>query len=324
MNQPQEGATPPAVSVGQSVGEFLRQPVGALAFALPLALITYFFGLHHYFEEAHGATVIKWLTQTWNKANELEHAWMVPPIVAYLLFNQRRSLLDGPVEPSARLGLFLLAVAAFFFLASVRTLQPRLAVGSLPIFVLAVVTFHVGVRTAKSIAVPLGLIYFTVPVPGLTQATNGLQLVATNIAFQISKLCGVAVTRSGNELASPTDAWGFDVAEGCSGLRSLLALTLVAAVYAYMTQKNPLKGLLVFASSVPLAIIANAIRVATIIILAEYVSPKFAGGVYHDWAGFLFFLAVGLTGLLLVDKLVNLNTSKVETTQIRRQNSPED
>ena len=64
---------------------------------------------------------------------------------------------------------------------------------------------------------------------------------------------------------------------------------------------------------------ANAIRVATIIILAEYVSPKFAGGVYHDWAGFLFFLAVGLTGLLLVDKIVNLSATKVETVQIRSQ-----
>ncbi len=317
MSHDQTAGTQPQGTVRDGILQIARTPLGLASLVLPFCLLIYFFGFHGYFEKGHGATVIKWLTLSWNKGNELEHAWLVPPMIAYLVFAQRKDILKAPFAPSNRFGIALLLFAGFLFLASVRTLQPRLAVGALPLFVLAIVCYHVGTSSAKSLAVPLGLIYFTVPVPGLTQATNGLQLIATSIAFHISRLFGVALTQSGNQLSSASDKWGFDVAEGCSGLRSLLALTLVAAVYAFMTQKKPLKGLIVFASSVPLAIVANAIRVATIIILAEYVSPKFAGGIYHDWAGFLFFLAVGLSGLLLVDKIVNLSSTKVETRQIR-------
>lgn len=307
------------LTVGQRLQPFLRTPQGIVSLALPFLLVAYFFLIHGFFEKNHGATVARWLTLTWNKRNELEHAWLVPPVILYLLFSQRKELLSLPFQPSAGWGLALLCFASLLFLASVRTLQPRLAVGALPFFLLAILCYHAGPRLARAAAVPFGLIYFTVPVPGLTQATNGLQLIATNIAYHLSQLVGVDLVRQGNNLMSSADKWGFDVAEGCSGLRSLLALTLVAAIYAYMTQKNLFKGLLVFASSVPLAIIANAIRVTTIIILAEYVSPKFAGGVYHDWAGFLFFLAVGLCGLLLVDRLVNPSATKVTVRRINKE-----
>ena len=292
-------------------------PAGALSLALPLLLLAYFFGFQEYFERAHGATVTKWLTGTWNKKNELEHAWLVPPIIAFLLFSQRKKFLSEPIQPDNR-GWILLGIATLLFLASVRTLQPRLAVGAFPFFILGIVLLLLGYRSARTIAVPVGLIYFTIPVPGLTQATNGLQVLATKGAYHLSQLCGIDVIRTGNQLASATDKWGFDVAEGCSGLRSLLALTLVAAIYAYTTQRTVLKGFIVFLSSIPLAIIANAIRVATILILAEYVDPRFAGGIYHDWAGFLFFLVIGLAGIILIDKLANLSASKVATRQISK------
>lgn len=317
-------ASLPGTTVKAGLVQLLRTPVGVISVALPLVLFAYFFGFHGFFEANHGATVLRWLSLTWNERNELEHAWLVPPVIVYLLYSQRKTLLEGPYRPATGWGITLTAIAAFLFLASVRTLQPRLAVGALPIFLIGYTCFHAGLLTARSVTIPFGLIYFTVPVPGLTQATNGLQVFATAIAYHVGRLCGIDLIRQGNNLASTADKWGFDVAEGCSGLRSLLALTLVAAIYAYMTQKTLLKGLLVFASSIPLAIVANAIRVATIILLAEYVSPTFAGGVYHDWAGFLFFLAVGLSGLLLVDRIVNLSATKVTVRRITKETEDHD
>jgi exosortase/archaeosortase family protein len=85
----------------------------------------------------------------------------------------------------------------------------------------------------------------------------------------------------------------------------LVALTLVGAVYAHLTQRELWKKLVIFACSFPLAIIGNCLRVASILLFAEYIDPDIAGKAYHSGSGFLFFLVVGLAGLSLCDWLLN-------------------
>ena len=89
-----------------------------------------------------------------------------------------------------------------------------------------------------------------------------------------------------------------------------MALTLVSAVYAHLTQKTLWKKIVLFACSVPLAILSNCLRVASILVVAEYFSPKFAAKTYHEGSGFLFFLVIGLAGLAAVDWLLNHSTRK--------------
>lgn len=212
------------------------------------------------------------------------------------------------------------SVRVLFYFISIRGLQWRLAVGSLPLIVMGSALYLWGWNISKYLLVPLSLVYFAIPMPGLLQATNSLQLIATKTAYHLSTLLGLDLTIAGNEInSSDPDKWGFNVAEGCSGLRSLMALTLVGTLYAYTTQKRLWKGLVLFIATIPLAIVANALRITTIILIAEHISPSFAGGVYHDWSGFFFFLIFGLAGLVLVHYLLDWNTNRATTRRLIKQ-----
>ena len=101
-----------------------------------------------------------------------------------------------------------------------------------------------------------------------------------------------------------------DIAEGCSGIRSLMALTMIAAVYANYTQKVFWKKMVLFASALPLAIIGNFGRIFTILILANFGWGDFGTGAWHDWAGLLLFFPIALSGLYLFDYLLNFKNRR--------------
>ena len=109
----------------------------------------------------------------------------------------------------------------------------------------------------------------------------------------------------GTEIQSTSGNWdALKIAEGCSGVRSLIALVFVASVYGYISLNKIWKFILLVISSLPLAIIANAIRVTTIVLMAEYWDAEFAAHTYHNFSGFLFF-PLGIFGIILVSFLLN-------------------
>ena len=91
-------------------------------------------------------------------------------------------------------------------------------------------------------------------------------------------------------LASPTGAFAIDIAEPCSGLRSLFAMMALTAGYAYFTQPTWFRRGLLFALSIPIAILGNVSRIFSIVIVAATCSADFATGFYHDYSGYIVFL----------------------------------
>ena len=89
----------------------------------------------------------------------------------------------------------------------------------------------------------------------------------------------------------------FDVEEGCSGLRSLVTMTALAAPYACWTMRTNARRLILFALSVPLAMLANALRIFSLGVVAEWIGTSLAMSLYHDFSGYLVFF---LSLLLLV------------------------
>jgi exosortase len=100
------------------------------------------------------------------------------------------------------------------------------------------------------------------------------------------------------------------VADPCSGLRSIMALTALTAVYAYLTQRTLLKKWLLFMASIPLAIIGNIARVTTIALMAEAFGQEVATGLYHDYSGFIFF-PVSLGLMILLGSFLNSDPKEV-------------
>lgn len=312
MNQSVQTST-----LGQHIRTLTQRPLEIALLFLWALLIGYFFGFHFAFGPALQESALSHLESAWNSETEYEHAYFIPFIMIALLWMARKEIAIAPLtRKGARLGLALLILGLLFYIASVRTIQWRVAIGALTFVLFGSALYGLGWPAAKHFLFPIALFYFAVPIPGLLQGTNLLQLIATKASYHAGSLFGVDMIAAGNNLASATEKWGFDVAEGCSGLRSLMALTLVGAVYAYTTQTKLWKGLLLFASTIPLAIIANSLRITTIVIIAEYFDADFAGGVYHDWSGFLFFLACGLAGLILIHRLLDASSHKITARQV--------
>ncbi len=315
MSQPAS----PAPTLGQRLKTLPQRPLELALLIIWAFLVVYFFGIHLAYGPALQESALTHLESAWNSETEYEHAYFIPFIMVGLLWMARKKIAASPLtQQGAKLGLILITLGVLFYIASVRTIQWRVAIGALTFILFGSALYGLGWQGAKYFLFPIALFYFAVPMPGLLQGTNLLQLIATKAAYHAGSLFGVDMIAAGNNLASATDKWGFDVAEGCSGLRSLMALTLVGAVYAYTTQTKLWKGLLLFASTIPLAIIANSLRITTIVLIAEYIDPEFAGGVYHDWSGFLFFLACGLAGLILIHRLLDASSHRVTTSQVKR------
>ena len=271
--------------------------------ALFIATLAFFYGVIPFFGSERDLTVAAWAWGSWNDENGYSHGKLIPFAILFLLWRKREELLSSVRRPSM-LGLAMLGLGILFFLASVRTIQPRIAVGSLPFIILGAAWFLHGSEITKRMLIPVGLFFFAIPLPGLQQATNSLQLIATKIAHLVSGLIGVQTTITGNNITSVERDWGFDIAEGCSGIRSLMALTLIAAIYSYLMHKGVWRRGVLFAASVPIAIIANAARIVSIVLIAEFWSKEIAAGLYHDYSGFLFF-PIALLGLIVCSSLLN-------------------
>jgi len=287
-------------------------------YVFPLLLlagvIIYFFGIAHIYSELHNrrSGVIPWMVDSWNPRNDLLHGFAVPFLFIAFIMASWKTMRKQPLAPSW-VGLIPLGIGVLLFIVSVRVIQPRVALIGWPFIVFGACYFVCGWKVARYILFPAFFWYFAIPVPGLQQATNGLQVIVTKSCYEVGSLMGMDLALSGNNIASATGKWNeLNIAEGCSGIRSIMALVMISAIYAYFTQKKVWKMAFLFVCALPLALVANFFRIFTIIILAEFGFSEFAAGVYHDWAGLLFFFPIALAGLFLLDRLLNWQINKKE------------
>ena len=291
------------------IGRWLRQnPLGGAMLLISVGAIVWYFGLAGHYGVGRDVSALGWMASTWNQKSGYDHGLICPFLITALILLRVPAVAAQPCRPSTWMGVTLIAIGVVSYLVGVRTIQWRIAVGGLPFIVLGGIAFVHSAAAARAMFFPVFSFYFFIHMPGLQQATNGLQIFATKAAFHIGRLFGVEAIVSGNQII-PANKPGFDIAEGCSGMRSLMALTLISAVYAHLTQKTLWKKIVLFACSLPLAILGNCLRIASILVIAEYVSYDFAAKAYHEWSGFVFFLVIGLSGLIAVDWLLNRGQS---------------
>lgn len=278
-------------------------PAWAGLAALALLLVWFYGLLPAYVECRHSAT--GWLTTAWNAENDYEHGWMVPMLSLYMLHHAWGRLKGVELRGSLH-GLWLLALGALAGLLAVRTQQGRIAIASLPLVLTGAAWCYLGGRAALRCAFPFFFLWLSIPLPGFQQATVGMQLLATQGAHWGAGLCGVATVVEGTNIASATGNWdAFNIVGGCSGMRSLMALIMISTAWGYLASDLALwKRITLALSAIPLSIVANAFRLVSIFVFAEYVNPAFASKTWHDWSGLLFFFPASLVCLTLLHGLL--------------------
>ena len=149
-------------------------------------------------------------------------------------------------------------------------------------------------KVGNSLMIPLPPVVFY-------QIAFPLQLLASRVGEMTLSSLAIPVLREGNVIVLSTTS--LEVAEACSGIRSLLSLTFLSLVYGYFFDSKPWMRWLLLAATIPVAIAANAARVTLTGMISEY-RVDLAQGLFHEFEGFVLFI-VAVVLLISFHQLVN-------------------
>jgi exosortase len=154
-----------------------------------------------------------------------------------------------------------------------------------------------------------------IPIPAvlLNQITFPLQLLASRLASAVLPLFSVPVLREGNIIHLP--AMPLEVAEACSGIRSLLSLVTLAVIYGYFLDSKTWRRCLLVIAAVPIAVVANALRIVGTGLAVQYWNPDRALGFFHEFSGWVIFV-VSLVLLLTLHGALRLIGSRAAPQQL--------
>jgi exosortase len=234
--------------------------------------------------------VVRRLISDWRIDENYSHGFFIPLISAYAIWTNRGRLAAIPCRPAIMLGVIVMLGAAILLFLGVLGAELYLTRISLLFSLAALALYFGGVEWLRQLSFPIGLLLLALPIPGIifNQIALPLQLIASDYAARVIKLCGIPVLREGNviELAQMK----LQVVEACSGIRSLVSLATLAVVYAYFFESRWPRRLVIVASVVPIAIVANAARVAGTGIMAHHWGVQAAEGFMHSFSGWLVFV----------------------------------
>jgi exosortase len=289
-----------------------REPRAALWLGAFGLTIIAFFGVLPLFSN-YSLTAFRWVWQAWNPETNYEHGILIPWIALFLFLHALPKLRGLPVG-SSRWGIWWLAGGIFLFLVAARTLQPRLAVAAVPFLALGLVLYVWGPAVSRVLLFPILFLLFAVPLNFIEQATFRLQFISTALSSAVCNFIGIKIAPLGTTMRAVDDSFQFEIAGGCSGINSLMAITMLTAIFVHFTQDKLWKKLVLFGLSAIFAIIGNVARITVIMAVAKYVDPTFAGGKFHEYSAYLISFPFAFVAMYYASKLVNLNPSALRAS----------
>lgn len=292
----------------------------------------------------YGSTAIpltEMLWALWNDYGDWQHGMIVPLIVAGLIYWRRDSLREVPIQGS-NWGLIPLLISLVFFWAGYRADIQYVGFLCIQSILGSLVIWFLGWRFFKAILFPWAFLIFAWPFLFLdTMVAFPLRIVMSSVSYHFLNLIGIETLRSGTGLVSAPDfgrglaagqRFEVDIADPCSGIRSLFALTMITCVYGYVVLKETWKKWTLFLTAVPLAILGNFVRILMLTFGTLLFGSEFAVGsighpsLYHMASGFAVFIVallgmVSLAGLLQKVKLPHRTGSWAESPQSERARS---
>jgi len=200
------------------------------------------------------------LVTDWYQDPNYSHGFLVPLISGFLIWKKRKELADIQCESSGW-GIFLIAVGMILFILGNGATEYFTVRFSLVVTIFGLALYLLGRPAVSKIWFALLFLVFLIPIPYVLYFSIAfpLQLLASKVTSVILNLIGMTVVRQGNIINLPNQT--LEVAEACSGMRSLVSLLALGAIYAYMTQKRAPGKIILFLSTIPIAVLGNIFRV---------------------------------------------------------------
>ena len=232
-----------------------------------------------------------WFAGYWFGNKDYYHCPAVPAVVAWLLWRRRRTILKVRAQP-AYAGLAVLAFGLLVHLLGARTGIRVVSAASLPISAAGLVYALGGAALFRETWIAYPVSFFMVPVPHqiLAQVGMPMQNWSAAAAAVMGKGLGLDVIREGIVLLLHGDK--FVVAQQCSGINSLLALSLVSIVVVHLLAAPLWRKIVLLLLVPPIVLAANSIRVASVLVVAEFLSPKVALDMFiHGFSDIIVYMA---------------------------------
>jgi len=253
--------------------------------------------------------VVENLVSQWLANDDFSHGLLVLPVALYLGWQKRDRLRAVPIRTDWR-AIFMLLVAGFVCVVGELGAELFTVRVSLLLFVIGLVWLLYGPWVLKVLRFPLAFLFLMLPLPGFIyrNLTFPLQLLSSKWSVQLLQLAGVSAYREGNviDLGFMT----LQVVEACNGLRFILPLLTLGVLFAYFGRKALWKRIFLVAVTVPIAILANVLRISGTGILAAHWSPEVADGFFHAFSGWLLFMVCFALFALLSFLLMRLPGSE--------------
>src|SRR5437660_2666882 len=249
-------------------------------------------------------SIILHLVGQWWQDPNFSHGFFVPAFALFVLW-QDRPRLAGFVPAPSILGLGIIVFALCVLVIGVLGAELCLSRVSLLLLIAGLIVYFRGWQFFRAILFPWAFLVLMIPIPAIVfnQITFPLQLLASRVAAGVLPWAGVPVLREGNVINLPSMA--LEVAEACSGIRSLLSLITLAIIYAYLLERRLwVRWLLAFAS-IPIPVLANSVRIIGTGLLVQYWDAEKAEGYFHASWGWIIFV-VSLILLYALHELVRL------------------
>jgi len=229
------------------------------------------------------------LVDAWIVDGNYSHGFLIIPLSLYFVWERRQKLANASIQPSW-FGLVVLAGGIALLMAGLWGSELFLSrIALLPV-IAGIVLFLFGWTVLGIVGFPIGFLFLMIPIPAIifNQIAFPLQLLASQLGEWAISVVGIPVLREGNVLILPHTS--LEVAEACSGIRSLVSLITLGLVYGYFMDPRTWVRTLIVVSAVPVAIVANGARVASTGMAAEWIGPEKAEGFFHEFSGFIVFI----------------------------------
>ena len=258
-------------------------------------------------ENIDSRSAFTWMIARWGDTEsfgaDYSHGYLIPFVSLYVVWRNRDELFAAP-KKICMFGLFVIISALFMHWVGAKMQQTRVSLMSLILLAWGIPLYFFGWQVAKRLIFPCSYLIFCVPLNFLDALSGPLQRMATSLGFIMIQGLGIEIQKVGTQLISPF--FSLNVEAPCAGLRSLLAMTALTAVYAYFTQKTFVKRWILFLLSIPIAVVGNIGRILSIALVSITAGQQYGAGLHHDWAGYVLF-TVSISLMVGFGKLLNIN-----------------
>lgn len=248
----------------------------------------------------HG--ILVYLVHQWWTDPNYSHGFIVPFFSAFLIWKDRKRL--AAIEPQPSLtGLLIIAFGAAVLIFGVLGAELFTSRTSLLFIIAGTVVYFQGWKYFRAVIFAWLFLFLMVPPPDLimNMVTIPLQFLASDLATFFLRVFDVPVLQNGNVLQLSN--MSLEVVEACSGIRSLISLVTLAIVYGYLLEESYVLRIVLAVAALPIAVLANGLRIMGTGITGLYWDPDKAQGFFHEFSGWVIFI-LSLIALFVLHKIL--------------------